>query len=155
MDGFERASQRTQFQLTYRRDTSREFTPSGILGEKVDHAYEPGEASTGDWGEPYWDRDLEATEEEWIARFFRAAICEAMHEALEWFQVDGRPFIDPHEQPQLFYRHVTAMADALLSGQATDDAELLGMYRMAMQLAARGVDEQEAVTMLANQQQAT
>ena len=89
------AADRVSFQLTYRRHrTKRRFTSDGITSEQIADAYRRGRYSPGEWihGFPSnWEAD-----EGWVQWFFRAAISEAVHEALEWFQVDGEPLVNPH-----------------------------------------------------------
>jgi hypothetical protein len=64
------AAERCNFSLTYGRASQpRELYPGGMIGQPIDDVYHPGEQSSGDWD----------------------------HDALEWFRVDGKPWLDPHD----------------------------------------------------------
>lgn len=92
------AAERVSFQLTYARaEKRRRFTPGFLDGPDIPCAYGGELASSawedsGDLGEVFADR----TEQEWIDRYASYAINEGVHEVLEWFRVDGRPWLDPH-----------------------------------------------------------
>lgn len=93
------AAERVSFQLTYARaDKPRRFQPGFLDGPDIPCAY-GGELNAsgawedgGDLGEVFADR----SEDQWIDRYASYALNEAVHEALEWFRVDGKPWIDPH-----------------------------------------------------------
>jgi hypothetical protein len=87
---------RVSFQLTYAQaPRKRDIAVGGIDGPSIPDAYNPSKTSPGDWE----DADgilLPASRETVLAHFFQMALNEAMHEALEWFQFDGKPLLDPH-----------------------------------------------------------
>lgn len=89
----EAAAKRVQFQLTYDRTDPREFGRHEVDGPMMPNAYGPGQ-QWGMWSD--FDDPAEPTEDAWIDKYARMAIGEAVHEALEWFRVDGKPWIDPH-----------------------------------------------------------
>lgn len=99
----EKAKARSRFTLTYVMGP-RELHQEGISGPPMPCAYEgvvqeDGEVhqaheGDGDWSCEY--DDTPTTEEQWHNFWLRAAIGEAVHEALEHFHVDGKPFFDPH-----------------------------------------------------------
>lgn len=92
---FEQASARVSFQLSYQRSPeTRRFDGDGITGPWIDDARTVGGSSPGEWSHDY--PAAFADEAAWLARFFEAAVNEAVHEALEWFHVDGEPVLDPH-----------------------------------------------------------
>lgn len=96
-DACEMASDRTTFQLHYSRAIIRRvFGQVGIgPSEDLDNAYGNLEPVPSDWIHNA-DPGADASQEDWIECFLRAAVSEAVHEALEWFQVDGRAWLDPH-----------------------------------------------------------
>lgn len=95
-------ARRADFQLHYGRSSQlRSLEPDGIMqGDKIDNAYSSGGLSSGEW----YDNRLRShsddtplpSEDEVLAGFFAMAVNEAVHEALEWFRVDGAPALDPH-----------------------------------------------------------
>ena len=91
--------ERVTFDLTYKRtEEPRRFDESGIRGPILDNAIiASDDEQSGDWDSADWD-DLssDASDFDWLIAMFTAAAYEGLHEALEWFQVDGRPFLDPH-----------------------------------------------------------
>lgn len=101
---WERAADRCSFQLTYARaGDRREIYPGGMSGPSIDDAFRPGESTPGEWCGELLDPD-DRSEAGWIDRYASYAINEAVHEALEWFQVDGRPWLNPHgEQEDVIY----------------------------------------------------
>jgi hypothetical protein len=95
------AAERCNFSLTYGRASQpRELYPGGMIGQPIDDVYHPGEQSSGDWDhdapDGYYDGAV-LTEEDFIDHYAGMAISEAVHEALEWFRVDGKPWLDPHD----------------------------------------------------------
>lgn len=98
----ERAAARVTFQLTYdRTDQPRTFQPGALEGPWIPCAYGSTESQPGGWYQPDDDHgddhpDTTRTENQWIDRYAGYAVAEAVHEALEWFRVDGRPWLDPH-----------------------------------------------------------
>lgn len=105
---FTTAAGRTSFQLSYRRSPEqRVFHRNGLTGPRIDCAFNPDGFGAGDWEEPEaWARPCDpdtdepmgdpTSVDEWHAAFFDLAVAEAVHEACEWFKVDGRTVVDPH-----------------------------------------------------------
>lgn len=97
------AAKRVDFRLTYaREERPRRCHLGGIDGEDLPNAYwgrgyEPEriETGSGSWDDPEHPAP-EAPEDEHIARWFQTAVREAIHEALEWFWVDGEIYLNPH-----------------------------------------------------------
>lgn len=89
----EAAAKRVTFQLTYDRTEPREFSRTELDGPMMPCAYSDGR-QVGEWAD--FDDPDEPTEDAWVDKYARMAIGEAVHEALEWFRVDGKPWIDPH-----------------------------------------------------------
>lgn len=94
----ENAAQRCTFDLTHQRaKTPREFSPGNITGDEIDDAFDPQATFCGTWMDrAELPEDLEDTEENWIAWYGQYALQESVHEMLEWFQVDGKPWLSPH-----------------------------------------------------------
>lgn len=89
----ESAAARVSFALAYARTGPREFSAQEMDGPMVPNAYGDGEQ----W--ILWvdgDDPDEISEDGFVDKFARMAISEAVHEALEWFRVDGEPWLDPH-----------------------------------------------------------
>jgi hypothetical protein len=96
----ERAAARITFQLTYARAAvQRKFSEGFMTGPSVPCAYGNEQDASGDWEAPHDGPDL--TEDQWIDEFASYAINEAIHEALEWLRVDGRPWLNPHGPCQM------------------------------------------------------
>ncbi len=94
-----RAAERVEFQLTYARSgRRRRFEPGLLEGPDVADAYGGTYSVPGVWenGDDMEGDDRRFTEQEWGDRYASYAVNEAIHEALEWFRVDGRPWLDPH-----------------------------------------------------------
>lgn len=113
----ELAAARVSFQLTYARaDRVRMFSPGVMSGPSIPNAYGGDLNASGDWEDGDDDADPYAsrTEAEWIGRYANYAINEAVHEALEWFRVDGKPWLDPHGEDQdVIYGEVNALVARL------------------------------------------
>lgn len=109
---FDRAYARMNFRLTFGKATeSRHFTSDTLYGPDIPCAFTdrhmPGEWYQADT--PSED-DPEVTEADWHETFATMAINEAVHEALEFFQVDGKPWLDPHgEHDNQIYEAVNAL----------------------------------------------
>lgn len=105
------AAARVDYRLTYGcTPSSREVHGGGIDGPSLPNSYwhmrggdQPGNTNpdysspggSGEWCDPEHPSN-DAPEADHIARWFETAIREAAHEAMEWFWVDGEPFLDPH-----------------------------------------------------------
>lgn len=61
-----------------------------MIGSMIPNSYRHGEWAPGDWME---DAD---PDDDTLGVVLRAAVGEAVHEALEWLKVGGRPVLDPH-----------------------------------------------------------
>ncbi|WP_328344716.1 hypothetical protein [Micromonospora sp. NBC_00421] len=93
------AAARVDFRLTYARTQLRRVQPGALDGPTIPCAYGGKDGQDGGW---YDGRDLAVTgrtEAEWVDRYFGYAVNEAVHEVLEWFRVDGLPWLDPHGSP--------------------------------------------------------
>lgn len=117
------AAKRVDYRLTYaREDAPRRCHVGGIDGSDLPNAYwgrgNPDSLRTGPgaWEDPDHPAP-EAAEREHIDRWFQTAIREAIHEALEWFWVDGEIYLDPHAD----------LEDAVHSLSANFAAELLAL----------------------------
>jgi hypothetical protein len=98
----EACAARTSFQLTYSRaKTERYFHDDGISGDNIDDALgsgtAPGEWSNGGALIRWMADDPELTEDRVLRQFFTDALSEAIHEALEWFRIDGKTALNPHD----------------------------------------------------------
>jgi hypothetical protein len=116
---FDAALRRASFRLTYgKTDQSRQFREDGIDGPDVPNA-RGGGWQAGEWTQqPAWvvnGKPLEeATVHHWLAHFLSMAVNEAVHEALEHFQVDGQPYLDPHgKHEDYIYILVNELAENL------------------------------------------
>ena len=106
-DGARADAGRVDYRLNYGcTDEPRRCHAFGIDGPDIPDAYEPGKTASGNWEIGYF------VGEEPIRDWFGAAIREAIHEALEWFKVDGRPLLNPHG------KHETRVHE--LSGELVD-----------------------------------
>jgi hypothetical protein len=108
------AASRVAYRLTYAAaPTNREVHSMGIAGPALPNSYfvmggpvrEDGttrpERGSGDWEDPdHGFAGWETTEDQHIERWAQSAVYEAVHEALEWFWADGRPWLDPHGQAE-------------------------------------------------------
>ncbi len=94
-----RAAERCTFDLTFHRSsTPRRFEPGYLGGELIADARIPGGTNCGGWEHlpnsvPESD-DLQA----WFDHYASMAIAQCIHEALEWFHIDGDLWLDPHDE---------------------------------------------------------
>lgn len=127
--------ERIQFHLTYTRDERRYFHGGGLDGQQIPNSYWSEEregtgefnpkSAPGEWCHDEMWREC-TSEEEAIRAAFRVAISEVVHEALEWFKVDGRPFLDPHaEDEDLIIFKSIAFADELFALAVQSDDEMI------------------------------
>lgn len=116
MTAFDRAYKRVDFRLTYDKTTeTRHFTPDTLFGPDIPDAFSdrfmPGEWYQADTPSV---EDLDVTEADWHETFAAMVVNEAVHEALEWFQVDGEPWLNPHGEHDLaIYEAVNALVQKL------------------------------------------
>lgn len=117
---------RCSFDLTYRRsDRPRQLTPGWMSGGDIDNAYRPDDKASGEW---IWEDDRpdvpsDPTVHQWETHFASMAISEAVHEALEWFRVDGKPWLDPHgDQEPRIYDSVRALVESLAALRAREES---------------------------------
>jgi hypothetical protein len=109
---------RVEFRLTYAAlPEGRKFYPDAMDGPDVPDAYgPPGRTAPGEWhgGDVLDSDDPTVTDREWFAHWAQMAINEAVHEALEWLRVDGRPWLDPHgAHEKAIYVEVARLCDKL------------------------------------------
>ncbi|MFG1846814.1 hypothetical protein [Micromonospora carbonacea] len=97
-----RAAGRVDFRLTYARTGHpRTVQPGALDGPTIPCAYGGRDGQDGGWYDARDDPPPDArSEADWVDRYAGYAINEAVHEALEWFRVDGKPWLDPHGSPQ-------------------------------------------------------
>jgi len=91
--------QRVDFRLTYAETEPRVFGPDHMEGPDIPDAFgPPGAQAPGEWygGSVLDTDDPNVPARDWFAHWAHMAINEAIHEALEWFRVDGKPWLDPH-----------------------------------------------------------
>jgi hypothetical protein len=96
------AADRVDYRLTFAREKkARRCHVSGIDGSDLPNAYwgrgnpESFRTGSGAWDDPQHPAP-DAPEQDHIDRWFQTAVREAIHEALEWFWVDGQIYLDPH-----------------------------------------------------------
>lgn len=101
--GFEKASERVSYDLSFKRaETPRKFREYELTGDDLDDAFSPaGQKSTGHWECPHFMEGDARPPEDWFREFFKVAITEAVHEAMEWFRIDGRLVINPHGKNEM------------------------------------------------------
>ncbi|MGI5214882.1 hypothetical protein [Plantactinospora sp. CA-290183] len=131
------AAARVSFQLTYARSLKRrEFMPGELTGPDIPCAYDGEINASGDWNDSRDDTpatDDGGSEESgvaktvfagrdesgWIDRYANYAVNEAVHEALEWYRVDGHPWLDPHGPAEdEIYSAVNDLVDRLAAIRA-------------------------------------
>jgi hypothetical protein len=107
MSNAEIAALKCDYQLqTCRAKTPRKFSTNYLSGDNIDCSREPGQESIGIWLGSFPEK---GTVEEWIERYLAIALDEAVHEVLEYFQVDGGPYIDPHRLENKIAIHEAVM----------------------------------------------
>lgn len=100
------------FKLTYRYDPTRKLWAGGVTGKEIPNAYKPTSKtwSPGEWHHEADDADLDP-----VRHALQCAVGEAVHEALEWLHLNGKPLIDPHNpalEPEVLSL-ATSLADGL------------------------------------------
>lgn len=106
MDTFDEAKSRVEFRLTYNKTDPRTFYDGEMMGPSIPSAYGEG-MSSGEWASGSIYPSDEADTETWMAHFASMAVNEAIHEALEWFKADGKPWLDPHGKHELVIYEAT------------------------------------------------
>lgn len=88
-----------------------------LRGPLLPNAYDFGETDgPGDWMHP--DGIETVTEALFVV------VGEAVHEALEWFRVDGKMFLDPHGGMEMkIHNHVRELVTGLIAAKSLEDAE--------------------------------
>lgn len=116
----ERAAARCAFQLTYARSpVPRRFRAGSLSGPPIPCAYGGDIDASGHWEDGGDAVFHERDEAGWVDRYANYAINEAVHEALEWFRVDGRPWLDPHgDLEDAIYAEVNALCERLAAIRA-------------------------------------
>ena len=92
------AAERVDYRLGFHRlDRPREFGPEFIDGPWIDDARLEGGKAPGEWygGNPPLPPE-KMTAQDYFTHWVGMAVAESVHEALEWFKVDGKPWLDPH-----------------------------------------------------------
>lgn len=112
---FERARERAEYRLTFDKCDPRLIMPHELMGPDIPCAFTE-RMMPGEWydGEAPSEEDDEQTEEDWFAQFAKMCVNEAVHEALEWLKVDGRPWLNPHgESERAIYAAVNQLCARL------------------------------------------
>lgn len=116
-DNMRAAAARVDFRLSYdATDEPRRAHGWGINGPEIRNAYygrglddtDRPEFSSGDWEDPDHP-PADASEDEHIEAWFGSAIRESIHEALEWFWVDGEMFLNPHGKQEDAIHHLSGV----------------------------------------------
>lgn len=90
-NGFDLAVRAVDYRLVFVRESGpRRFDQATMFGQDVPDAYNPGASVVGEW---YGGDVLVA---QWWQHFAGMAVGEAIHEALEYFRVNGGLWLDPH-----------------------------------------------------------
>ncbi|MCO1575494.1 hypothetical protein M8C13_06950 [Crossiella sp. SN42] len=89
---------RAEYRLRLTHYTERQFLPDCLTGPEMPCAYDPtGEHMTiSDWWQP--GLPPTASVEEWFAHFLSMVLQDFVHEVLEFLKLDGRPYLDPHDE---------------------------------------------------------
>ncbi|MBD3004708.1 hypothetical protein [Streptomyces sp. 5-10] len=116
-DIFRSAISRVSYRLTFGKTPEpRKFLEDGLLGPFVPDAFQDGKVQAGEWDQkpPFEVDDARIAERDWLAHFLSMAVNEAVHEALEHFQVDGKPYLNPHgKEEEWIYVLVNELASQL------------------------------------------
>jgi hypothetical protein len=82
---------RLTFDLSYKREKGRRIWSGGIEGRDIVDAYKVSQRAPGEWAGEAADMGYDP-----VLHVLRCGVNEAVHEALEWARLDGRPILDPH-----------------------------------------------------------
>ena len=116
---------RCRFDLTFRRATRpRPIRPGHLGGELIDDARHIGHHNSGGWEHLPNSLPDSDNPQDWADHYASMAIAQSVHEALEWFQVDGRPWLDPHDHAITHNDGVSTDIDALVDEFAARLAQL-------------------------------
>lgn len=102
-DTFPGAKSRVSYRLVHGRlPETRDFHRTFLTGPDLPDALGSEKMASGTWNQSpsFWvnGRPLsDTTENDWLAHFLSMAVNEAVHEVLEYFQVDGKPWLNPHD----------------------------------------------------------
>ncbi|MFF0822450.1 hypothetical protein ACFYUR_18975 [Micromonospora haikouensis] len=119
------AAGRVDFRLTYARTERRRVRPGALDGPTIPCAYGGADGQDGGWYDGRDEEPAGRSEAEWVDRYAGYAVNEAVHEALEWFRVDGRPWLDPHGSPA-HEDEVCAAVDELVARLVAIRGRVLG-----------------------------
>lgn len=111
------AAGRLSYRLAFAQIDPREFQPGEMFGPDTPDALGLRERVPGDWGKTDCpdETDPAVSEQDWIAHFLTLALNEAVHEVLEWFQIDGERYLNPHGVHEgTIVEHVDALATRLM-----------------------------------------
>ncbi|MCK2240053.1 MULTISPECIES: hypothetical protein [unclassified Crossiella] len=90
---------RLSYRLTIETYEPRLFEPDLLISPEMPCAYDPTgqRINIGDWHQSGpCEHDESIPEQAWLAHYFSMAFNEFVHEMLEFFQVDTRPYLNPH-----------------------------------------------------------
>lgn len=127
MHGFYESLERVRYTLSFQRVPPRLLHEGGISGPPIPCAYEgtpdlneesgthQAHETDGDWIGDSGQTDDTDSSSKWIEFWFRCAIDEAVHEALEHFHVDGDTLLDPHGHHEAYvFAATAALGDRLM-----------------------------------------
>ncbi|WP_158894267.1 hypothetical protein [Amycolatopsis anabasis] len=118
------AAARLSYRLAFGPTDTREFRPGELFGPDTPDALGVRDRVPGDWGKTDCpdETDPAVSEQDWIAHFLTLALNEAVHEVLEWFQVDGVRYLNPHGGHEAaIVKHVDRLAEQLALLAETDE----------------------------------
>ncbi|MFC4859168.1 hypothetical protein [Actinophytocola glycyrrhizae] len=104
------------YRLAFGATDARQFRPGELFGPDAPDARGVRDRVPGDWGKIDCPDETDPTvsEQDWITHFLTLALNEAVHEVLEWFQVDGVQYLNPHGAHEAaIVEHVDALAEQL------------------------------------------
>lgn len=113
---WERAVARLRYRLAFTSTDRRTFRPDELCGPDIPDALDEQRMSPGAWFQDFGPdpSDVTVSEAEWLAHFFSMVLNEGVHEILEWYQIEGRRYLNPHGvHAAQIHEHVNALAAAL------------------------------------------
>lgn len=103
---------RLSFNLSYQRATrDRTITSNGIDNDNIPNAWNGGR----DMVPGEWASFLEDAAGDLVLHVLKAGVSEAVHEALEWAQLDSKPILNPHGR---YENQIHALVGQLMEGLA-------------------------------------